>query len=364
MRLRIYVIFIVVITISASALAIAADSSAYVALTNRISVLSSSKYTRTITGGKTVTGRPIYAYAMSDFRVSSASKTRVLIISGQHGDEVNPIKAVVSFSENLAQGVYPGILSHNLVIIVPIVNPDGLANGTRLNNLGMDLNRGWQTLDTSENQYVHNIIKLFKPQLLIDAHEWFSVPDLPGNGIELAWSASSIQRKTMARIAGRVDGVAGLTQIECRRDSNPALFHRRYSRLGYAAFLLETEPNLSYTKKETAYKRAFLTAITELDSNPGMSKRISPASTGWSMARTELVIGNLKGALPKSNRNAMLAWSLGPAIGCYVLLLFIRPKKKKILLKRSWKPTRETRELRERGKTQELFSKNRYIYRT
>jgi len=343
--------------------ATASESSAFKSLNTRISTLYSSEYVRPIVGGKTVSGRPIYAYAISDYNVAAQSKNRILIISGQHGDEVNPIKAVVSFSENLAQGVYPGILTHNLIIVVPVVNPDGLASRTRLNSMGMDINREWQSLGTSENKFVHNIIRLFKPQILIDTHEWFSVPDLPGNGIELAWSSSPVQRKSMAKIAGRVDGVAGLTQIECRRDSNPALFHRRYSRLGYAAFLLETEPDLPYTKKETAYKRAFLTAITALNSDANLSKRISPASFGWNIANSELVIGNLKGVLPKDNRNTMLAWSLGPCVVCYVLLLVLKPKKRKILQKRNWKPARENREARERVKSQELFSKSRYIYR-
>lgn len=342
MKYYIFALWGIMLTFVFSMNAPAAQPKTYASLTDRISALSTSPYVRPIRYGRTVTGRHIPAYIIGDFTVSSVDKPRILLISGQHGDEINPINALVSFSENLVARAYPGILTDNLILCVPIVNPDGLYMGSRYNSLGKDINRCWLKRDTSENEFVHHLIKLFQPQIIVDAHEWFMVPNMPGNGIELAWSRNSNQRQGMSTVASKIDQVAGLKQIECRQEANRSLFHRRYSSFGYAAFLVETDPRLPKSKKESAYTRAFLTAIAEVNKSKQLRDSISPSAAIWDIDRIEKIVGSLRGTPEPLSRSSYVLWSIAPCVGCYLILMFFRPKKKARTTLRQWKLDRES----------------------
>lgn len=83
--------------------------------------------------GRSVRGRPIVAY-----RKGTPGAARTVVLLGQmHGDE----PAGVTTAESAVRRV--PVLSDTDVWIVPTMNPDGLARGTRTNARGVDLNRNW-----------------------------------------------------------------------------------------------------------------------------------------------------------------------------------------------------------------------------
>jgi murein peptide amidase A len=83
--------------------------------------------------GRSVLGRPIVAY-----RKGVADARRTVVVLGQmHGDE----RAGVATAEWVRDHV--PVRADADVWVVPTMNPDGLARGTRTNAHGVDLNRNW-----------------------------------------------------------------------------------------------------------------------------------------------------------------------------------------------------------------------------
>lgn len=82
--------------------------------------------------GKSVKGRPIYAYHVGD---PEASVTAVAI-STMHGNEPR--------TRQILNAIRDGRKVKGLDLwVIPTVNPDGLARGTRKNARGVDLNRNF-----------------------------------------------------------------------------------------------------------------------------------------------------------------------------------------------------------------------------
>lgn len=108
---------------------------------------------------------------------------RVLWIGGIHGDER---EGSVSTAElpHLFLGT-PGAAQAVTLTILEDVNPDGTAQNTRGNSLGIDLNRnypagnfkpsrffGARPLDQPEARALHDLILAERPHLVIVAHGW------------------------------------------------------------------------------------------------------------------------------------------------------------------------------------------------
>lgn len=69
---------------------------------------------------------------------------RVLVIGGTHGDEPASAALAARFVESLRERPLPLDLR---VVVVPVLNPDGLVAGTRTNKRGVDINRNLPTRD-------------------------------------------------------------------------------------------------------------------------------------------------------------------------------------------------------------------------
>ena len=151
---------------------------------------------RTVLLGRSWLGRPIVAV-----EVGNRSAPRVLVVGCIHGNETGGI-AVARALERLA----PRDLD---LWIVPDLNPDGVAAGTRGNAHGVDLNRnfpfrwrpmggvyesGPRPLSEREARIAQKLILRLHPHLTI----WFH------QHLDLVWASGGDRRieKTFARVSG------------------------------------------------------------------------------------------------------------------------------------------------------------------
>ena len=157
---------------------------------------AASTSVHTVMLGRSWQGRPIEA-----IEVGQATGTRVLVVGVIHGNETAGI-AIAHALERLS----PRGLD---LWIVPDLNPDGVAAGTRQNAHGVDLNRnfpwrwrpmggvyesGPHPLSERESRIAHALILRLHPHLTI----WFH------QHLDMVWGSGGDRRieKTFARVSG------------------------------------------------------------------------------------------------------------------------------------------------------------------
>ncbi len=90
-----------------------------------------------------------------------------------HGNEYPGVDASLALIETLATSTDSAVLSilENVVFLVnPVANPDGRVQGTRGNANGFDLNRDLITLSQPESRAIVNVIRDWKPAVVLDLH--------------------------------------------------------------------------------------------------------------------------------------------------------------------------------------------------
>jgi predicted deacylase len=97
--------------------------------------------------GTSAQGRPI------DVGCLGSGDQTVLVIGGMHtGPEAHSSELVLELAK-LAWGGDLEIPEGARLCLLPTLNPDGLARGTRTNARGVDLNRNWPSLSWTSNAY-------------------------------------------------------------------------------------------------------------------------------------------------------------------------------------------------------------------
>lgn len=133
---------------------------------------------------------------------NSGDKT-VLIIGVFHGDEPQGEYLIRKF---MSQRKEP---CKNQIYIIPCLNPDGKALGTRQNANGIDLNRNFPTKNRKiiedehyfggteggseiETQFIIDALKEYKPDFILTIHAPYRVVNFDGNAEKYAKDISEI----------------------------------------------------------------------------------------------------------------------------------------------------------------------------
>ncbi len=142
-----------------------------------------------ISTGKSVRGTDILGYTNRP-----SADSYLYVIGGVHGDEGEGIY-IVEQLHNWLQIDEPSVP----MIMVPMLNPDGLADNTRVNANGVDLNRNWPVADWSpeypqerynpgtkplsepENIFLYELFKKYVPKMIFSIHSWNQEPLLNFN---------------------------------------------------------------------------------------------------------------------------------------------------------------------------------------
>jgi protein MpaA len=90
--------------------------------------------------GRSHEGRPIWGGRFGAASPVAAPATApILVVGGVHGDEPSSVEALVELARRLAEGT----VAAAPVVLIPALNPDGLARGTKNSARDVDLNRNF-----------------------------------------------------------------------------------------------------------------------------------------------------------------------------------------------------------------------------
>jgi hypothetical protein len=99
--------------------------------------------------GTSVQGRPMWALKITDSVEVEEAEPEVKLISTMHGDEVTGMEMEMLLIENILKGYAAEndtmrfLVDNTELYIMPLMNPDGMANNSRYNANGYDLNRNF-----------------------------------------------------------------------------------------------------------------------------------------------------------------------------------------------------------------------------
>jgi hypothetical protein len=134
-------------------------------------------------------GRMIPLVILSKERVRTPAELRatgkpaMLIMANIHAGEVEGKEACQMLIREVASGRLARLLDHQVILVIPIFNPDGndklgtnrhdngpeLA-GVRFNGQGLDLNRDYTKLESPEVRALVRLFSTWDPVLLVDMH--------------------------------------------------------------------------------------------------------------------------------------------------------------------------------------------------
>jgi hypothetical protein len=170
--------------------------------------------------GRSHDGRPIKAV-----RLGNADAPRLVVLLGrQHPPEVTGATAMDAFSLTIARLIRSGAIDGKKFqfLIVPLLNPDGVARGHWRANLGgVDLNRDWGTFKQPETRAVGDWLARLpaevRPVLMLDFHS------TNRNLFYVQGDEASAQGKTFlaAWLGGKETALAGYPFKIEPRDANP-----------------------------------------------------------------------------------------------------------------------------------------------
>jgi protein MpaA len=141
--------------------------------------------------GLSVEDRPI------DYTVIGRGQTTVLILATIHGNEAAGTPLVERLQSELA--AQPELVADRTIVLVPVVNPDGLAADTRRNATGVDLNRNYPADNWSnrgpngsmpssepETRAVLELLDRYAPDRVVSIHQPLRCIDYDGPARALA----------------------------------------------------------------------------------------------------------------------------------------------------------------------------------
>jgi protein MpaA len=163
--------------------------------------------------GRSEQGRPIIAWEAGD----PQARRRVLVVGCIHGNE----PAGIAIANAVARAQVPAGTD---VWVVPDLNPDGVAAGTRQNARGVDLNRnfpyqwqplrgvfysGPQALSERESRIAYHLIRRIHPTVSIWFHQHLNVVDESGGDVRVEQRFARLVGMRTERLARYPGSVAG-----------------------------------------------------------------------------------------------------------------------------------------------------------
>nr|WP_299033671.1 M14 family zinc carboxypeptidase [uncultured Tenacibaculum sp.] len=126
---------------------------------------------------------------------------RILIWSQMHGNESTGTKAVFDFLNFIQRfpdhEITQAIVNNCSITIVPMLNPDGAQDYTRVNANNVDLNRDAVKLEAKESKLLRSILEEVNPQFCFNLHDQRTIFGVEGtkNPATISFLAPSEEEK-------------------------------------------------------------------------------------------------------------------------------------------------------------------------
>ncbi|GAA1159426.1 M14 family metallopeptidase [Ornithinicoccus hortensis] len=143
--------------------------------------------------GTTLEGRPmdlVQIGAEPRTKGEVAAGSSVLFACTQHGNEPAGRESCLQLIRDLALDNSPAtrrLLDRSTILVIPTVNPDGVAANTRGNSEGVDINRDHLALQTKEAQALAQVLLDYDSQVVHDAHEYSGRADVYERDLIRLW---------------------------------------------------------------------------------------------------------------------------------------------------------------------------------
>ena len=131
----------------------------------------------------TLLDREMYVVTIAESPITNpedavrSGKTIVLLAPSVHGGEVSPKEAVQLVAKELVAGDLRDVLQDVIVLVIPLVNPDGGEVRRRTNEAGYDMNRDYIKLESQEiHALVTQVMNEWTPDIHVDGHHGGSPP--------------------------------------------------------------------------------------------------------------------------------------------------------------------------------------------
>ena len=151
---------------------------------DRLSTFDEHPWIEVTQVGTSTEDRPIKVAEVADPNATTPREERAvtLILTQQHGNEPAGTPAAIRLLENVtAGGPVTDRLDDQVLVVMPMVNPDGSEAFQRGNADGVDINRDHIDLETPEAEAVHRVINDWDIDVALDHHEYGGFG--PGNPV-------------------------------------------------------------------------------------------------------------------------------------------------------------------------------------
>ena len=166
----------------------------------------------------TIEGRPI------PYHVMGSSSETVMLLATIHGNEAAGTPLLERLLAQIAAA--PWLLRGRRLVVVPVVNPDGLAANRRRNAQGIDLNRNFPSdnrqdggdrgsaLSEPEAQALYQLITEFEPMLVVSIHGWLGLIDWDGPAQSLAAEMGALCHLPAQRLGSRPGSLGSFVGVD------------------------------------------------------------------------------------------------------------------------------------------------------
>jgi len=174
-----------------------------------------------IIAGRSVQNRPLGAIVLGD------GPEVILMLASIHGSEPAGTPLLYELATFLRH--HPRYLDRRRVVLLLEANPDGLAQGTRTNARGVDLNRnfpasnrvnsaryGSAPLSEPEAAAIFDILERYAPARVVSIHQPLKCIDYDGPGLELATTMAASCSLPVRKLGARPGSLGAFVGLEQR----------------------------------------------------------------------------------------------------------------------------------------------------